>query len=84
MGILLGGCGCEASPLLLSLSVVVGGRGGVGASSRCCGLLLIRGLGKDIRLHVPESSDETGFALGVSEREMKKMVIVDEKNDKVR
>ena len=45
--------GCEASPLLLlSLSLVLGVRGGVGASLRCCGmLLLIGGLGKDIRLH---------------------------------
>ena len=53
MGILLGGCGCEASPLLLlSLSLVVGVRGGVCASLRCGGmLLLIGGLGKDIRLH---------------------------------
>ena len=46
--------GCEASPLLLlSLSLVLGVRGGVGASLRCCGMLLLifGGLGKDIRLH---------------------------------
>ena len=42
---------CEASPLLVSLSVVVGGRRGAKASWRCCGLLLIGGRGKDIRLH---------------------------------
>ena len=55
MGILLGGRGgCEAPPLLLlSLSLVVGVGGGVGASLRCCGMMLlfIGGLGMDIRLH---------------------------------
>ena len=81
MGILLGGCGCQASPLLLSLSVVGGGRRGASASCRCCRLLLMGRLGKDIRPH--NRNFRQNRDLGEREVKEASMVLVGEESDEV-